>query len=274
MKQIFITFLFFCVLLSAAYANTTPHAPSNKIAGQNLFSFTAGYRVPVTSGKIINSGHGLYFEGGLNTSKLFADKLSLGIYGGWAWRDILWSTSFNNSFLGDYKNAVNISDRSFSSLDSAVITSSSNLFETRSGHSVNMPGCATRSFHNYSLYFGIILKLPSRWLPVIKLYTGSSRTHYMGTDIITPGDNNILQLRRRMYGAELEVLRGCGQKNVLKHLSLSLYGELYNFTNSSLYFSNGHTSATVELNKFTNPGFLRKYNNEVSAGFKLAFSII
>lgn len=38
----------------------------------------------------------LYFEPGINPGHLVSKKLVIGFFAGWAWKDRLWGTSFNN----------------------------------------------------------------------------------------------------------------------------------------------------------------------------------
>ena len=250
----------------------------------SLFLFTAGYKMPVNTNAIINSGHGLYFEGGVNPGHLISKKLVVGFYVGWAFMDRFWSTSFKNDFTNDYSASIN-KEKNFSSFDSAVIYSSADLFKGQKGRSVTLPGCQMRSFHDYSLYYGLVIKLPYKYVPVVKVYTGSTRSYFMGDgNIVTPNqDYSIFELRRMMYGCELIIFRGLqGKSNDLtqKYPSykntgmLSIYYESNNFYNSTLHFDNGNQKTEIPLRNFVSSSFLQKYRSDVYFGLKLSFSIM
>jgi len=140
-----------------------------------------------------------------------------------------------------------------------------------------------RSFHNYSLYYGLVIKLPYKYVPILKLYTGTTRSYYLGNgDIVTKQkDFNAFQLRRAMYGCELVIFKGV--QNLLNKRKLptnkysgafSIYYESCDFYNSSLYFYDGENTTNIPLKRFTSDSFLKKYKNEVSWGFKLSFYIM
>src|ERR1700741_5229648 len=65
---------------------------------QISFLFTSGYRVPLNKNRIINSGHGVYMEGGINAGGLIAENCIIGVYGGFAMQGRFWSTSFEKNF--------------------------------------------------------------------------------------------------------------------------------------------------------------------------------
>lgn len=250
----------------------------------SLFLFTLGYRMPLNKSAVINSGHGFYIEGGINPGRLISKNLVIGLYGGWSFMDKSWATSFNENFSNDYgasiKNYDNLSD-----LDTTIINSSVDLFKNTKGYSNIMPGCEMKSFHNYSLYYGITIKLPFKYSPTLKLYKGTMRSHYQGDGNIATKhkDYNIFQLRRDMYGCELMILnieqlfsRKKSQQKTFNHrgAGLSIYYESYNFYNSSLYFYDGTITHTLPLQKFATTSFLEKYKHESAYGFKLCFYIM
>jgi hypothetical protein len=248
------------------------------------YLFTAGYRVPVIQSSIINSGHGLYFEAGLNPGYLLSKKTVLGVFVGWAWKDGLWNTAFNREFLADYNTAIEGSDRSLAGTDSAVIFASKELFDSKKGRSVTMPGCEMNSFHNYALYYGIMVRLPVKYLPAVKLYAGSTRSHYQGPGQRgTGGDYTIFELRRALYGCELILFRGVKdltrgqtqQRPVHRNIGmLSIYYERCDFYNASLYFTDGANRTDIRLRTFTSHSFLQKYRTEASIGLKISFCIM
>ncbi len=240
--------------------------------------------MPMNENTIINSGRGLYFEGGMNPGILISKKLVLGFYAGWAWKDKLWSTSFNSDFVNDYRSSVDLEPH-FSSLDSTVILSSKELISNANGRSIPIPGCGAGSFNNFSIYYGIVLRLPYKYIPTLKLYTGVTRSHFQGDGNIATKEKefNVFQLRRAMYGCELIVFKGLQRVSqcrdwkypVRKNIGqLSLYYESCDFYNSSLYFYDGNQHTDIPLKKFMAPSFLEKYKTEVSWGFKLSIAIM
>jgi len=265
-----------------AFPGDSINLPNKSQEKSPLLLFTAGYRMPVNKNSIINSGHGLYFEGGINPTHFVTKNLVIGTYIGWAWKDNAWSTSFNSNFLKDYQPSIN-SDFN-SSLDSMIISRSKEILSNNKGRSLTMPGCEMKSFHNYSLYYGIIIKLPYQYIPIIKLYTGTTRSHFQGGgNIITKqGDYNIIQLRRAMYGCELIIFRGMNAKpkdsspknSFFQKIGLSIYYEYCDFYNSSLYFDDGTHQRTIPLKRFISNSTLKKYRSEMVWGFKLSYSII
>gem|GEM_PF-4780294 len=244
--------------------------------------FTVGYRLPLANQSVINSGHGIYTEAGFNPGAFLSGKTILGLFAGWGWKDNLWSTAFDGRFVRDYRQAID-HDLSTSLLDSSIIAASADLFGTKQGSSPTMPGCEMRSFHDYSLYYGLIVKLPFRYSPVIKLYRGTTRSHYQGAPglISASVDYNMLQLRRAMYGCELMLpdLPGLIQRNretpkSLKRLGLSLYYEYCDFSTSALHFNDGDTRRLIPLKQFLPGSFFDSYRHEHKFGCKLSYTFI
>jgi hypothetical protein len=259
-----IILLFFCTCALASLGQTAKEK-------KHLLFYTVGYRIPVINSKVINSGHGIYLEGGLNAGKFLRENTIVGLYGGWAFRDLLWSTSFSNNFAHDYKTSIITPEHRSTNSDSSLIALSSDLIHQAKGRS--FPDCGTKSFHNYSLYAGLVIKLPYDWFPLTKIYTGTTRSHYYDS-APEDGDHTILQLRRKMYGAEVVVINNFCRKSDKNKIQLSVYGEIYNFTNSQIFFDNGQTRRTLELKQYTSIGFRQKYNNDYAAGIKLALTIL
>jgi hypothetical protein len=244
--------------------------------------FTAGYRIPLNKNIIISSGHGIYIEGGINAGRLISKKLLLGIYGGYALQDRFWSTSFRENFASDYKASIN-KEQPFSTFDSSLIYSSADLFKNAKGSDATVPGCASKSFHNYSLYYGLIFRLPHKYMPILKIYMGTTRSHYQGDgNIVTrQKEFNIFELTRSMFGCELglsgSMIGSSHSQNkfsrIKNMLGLSLYYESCNFYNSSLYFDDGSVTKKIPLRSFTSAPFLNKYKNEIACGIKLFLCI-
>jgi hypothetical protein len=254
--------------------------PDTSIAGRRFILFSASYRLPVNKSRILNSGHGIAIEAGINPARFFSGKTIIGLYAGWGWRDHLWSTSFDRQFVHDYQSTV--ITETLSARDSSIVHVSKELFREKKGASVPLPGCETNSFHNYSIYYGIILRLP-RYSPVLKLYTGSVRAHYQGPgDLIEPQkEHTIVQLRRKMYGAEILLSDPlgfiCRKKQYpswLANLAFSFYYEQNDFSTAVLYFSDGEQELHIPLKRFTGSAFLNKYKKEQTFGFRFSYALL
>jgi hypothetical protein len=240
-----------------------------------IFIFSAGYRMPVNRSVILNSGHGLSLEAGINAGKLVSQNLTIGLYVGWNWKDLLWATSFKREFSEAYKTSAK-EDAGFNSLDSSIISNSAALFESKKGNSFTMPGCEMRSFHNYALYYGVLIRLPREYIPALKIYTGFTRSQFLGSgEIVThQKDYNIFELRRAMYGCELILFHGLKLNDKINTGSISFFYESYNFAGSSLYFSDGETKRNLFLRDFMSPSFMNKFRHELACGVKLSFSVM
>lgn len=109
MKLKFISILFLKVYLIPVFGQSITDSSIFKVRPSNpssLLLFTAGYWLPVTKAPIINSGHGLYIEAGINPANIISKNVVIGFYWGWALKDVLWSTSFNKNFIADYQSAI------------------------------------------------------------------------------------------------------------------------------------------------------------------------
>jgi hypothetical protein len=271
--------LFCCLLIFEINAAHTPDTlkPDTKINPKKLsFLFSAGYRLPVNKNIIINSGNGLYMEGGINFGPLISKDIVLGFYGGIALKDRFWSTSFNQDFVNDYKASIN---KEHTGIDSAIIFGSAELFKTAKGSDRTVPGCETRAFHNYSFYYGLIFSFPYKYFSGIKVYMGTTRSHFRGDGylITKEKDYNIIELRRKMYGVELCVFnkkinyKKAKSPGINKSFCINFYCENCNFHNSFLYFDDGDIKKSIPLRYYTTTSFLNKYNTEIAWGAKLFF---
>lgn len=243
---------------------------------------TAGYRMPLANRTVINSGHGIYTEAGFNPGTFLNGNTILGIYAGWGWKDNLWGTAFNGNFVRSYKHDID-HDLPSSHIDSSIIAASAALFESKKGSSPIIPGCEMRSFHNYALYYGLIVKLPFAASPVLKIYRGSTRSHYQGPSglVTSDADYNSFQLRRSMYGCELSMLNPLGlfrrQKPLaksFKKLGIGLYYEYADLRNSALHFNDGNTQRLIPLKRFLSSAFFDTWRSEHSFGCKLSYTFI
>jgi hypothetical protein len=270
-------FLNFCFFLSAQTIQRTEKQTEYSFP----FIFSAGYKMPVNKNKIIDSGHGVYVELGINPGYYFSKKLFAGVYLGYAGKDNLWSTSFSKRFVADYTNSF--TDHTFSGLDSEVVNSTKKLFAEEKGRSLIIPGCETKSFHSSDFYAGFIFRMPFKKLgPELKLYGGIVKTSFQGGHIITQADFNYYTIRAKMYGIELILsqfkttpVKTDLSKNpaTMKIGALSFYYECSNLKSGSLYFTDGDKSTSIPFKRFMSENFLQKYKNEISYGIKLAISI-
>lgn len=138
--------LVFCFLIPlTSVGNRTNDSTHTVLKKNSPVYFSCGYRMPVYTGNIINSGRGLFVEGGLNAGQKLFKKTNVSLYLGWAWRDNLWSTHFNDAFVNEYEAAIN-TEYSAAAPDSAIISASPEIFASKRGRSVNSPGCEMKSF--------------------------------------------------------------------------------------------------------------------------------
>lgn len=274
------------VLLHLTYTSNSQNAPSLKkdhgsADMQSVLLFTAGYKVPTNKSTIINSGHGIYLEAGINPGKLINENLTLGLFGCVAFKDRLWNTSFTNNFAQDYASSIN-TEKKYSQTDSAIIYSANTLFKNSKGRDISMPGCQSNSFHNSSLYYGILIQLPYPWLPGIKIYRGITKTHFQcdGNLITKNKEYNVVELERKMWGAEIlfcHKLKHHQQpgekKNKTRSIGASIYFENCNFSGGSLNFNDGVISKKIYITDFMRSTFLTKYKTEIYYGIKFFFSL-
>jgi len=287
LKLYFISHLLICTTIGIKAeininSDTIIKISQKKEKPSELLLFTVGYKTPINKNRIINSGHGAYIEGGINFGHLLSKKTVLGLYVGWSFMDKLYSTSFNPKFSNDYENSID-KENNITGLDSIIINSSINLVKNTKGTSNLMPGCEMKSFHNYSMYYGIIFKARLKYFPTLKIYKGTLRNHYQGDgNISTFGkDYNIFEFRHSVYGFEIIVLdletiikRKKNTQNKNRGVGLSIYYETVNLNNSSLYFNDGETNRNISLKKYTSSSFLNKYNRENSFGLRVSYFIV
>lgn len=240
-----------------------------------------GYRMPVHN-TIINSGHGLAFELGINPLYYFSKKLLVGIYCGIATRDYFWSTSFNKKFSDDYANSI--INKDYGDVNLEVINASKKLFAETKGSTKGLPGCETNAFHSTSMYYGLIAKIPFEKYPVIiKLYTGVTHTTFRGGEIVTKKqDYNYFSIKRSMYGFEISLFPGIkvmNRSDDFKKIAriymgtVSFFYEYCDLNTADLYFSDGDKSVSIPFRNFLSQDFMKKYKKETSWGLKLAMNI-
>jgi hypothetical protein len=241
-----------------------------------------GYRVPMMGNSVINSGHGVFFEIGINPAYYISKKQMIGLYGGIGTRDNFWNTSFDKNFVEAYNNSIGGED--YQDLHLAIIQSSKQLFSEKKGRSAVFPGCETTSFHTAALYGGIIARIPLPRFPmVLKLYTGKNETSYRTGNIITSQKSyNYFAIRRAMYGCELSLFPGIKRSNNSREFqniariflgTISLYYEYCDLYNAKLYFDDGETRISIPFKSFLSDNFLKRYRHEYTLGVKLAVNV-
>ncbi|MCE3278475.1 MAG: hypothetical protein K0S44_666 [Bacteroidetes bacterium] len=274
-SSVLLLFIFFAVLTCRADS-------LSKKNNVSLLNITAGYRCPMNKANILNSGHGLYFEAGINAGYFLPNKLQIVLFGGWGWKDRLWTTGFNQIFLNDIN--ISFSDNQLSSNDSMIVNSFHEELNNNEKKTISFPSCKTNTFHNSSFYYGISFGLPfKKYHTVIKVYRGTTRSSFTGNDRSDSGkEYNLYEIRRNMNGIELSLFPGF--KRTLKdkffgtplfsHLGMvSFYYERINFSSSVLYFTDGDQRQTIKLSEFLNYSFLNKYKFENVFGVKICWSV-
>lgn len=258
---------------------------TDSVSGNSVRSpilFSVSYRLPVSNNILINSGHGLAFELGINPIYFISKKQLVGIYGGIAARDNFWNTSFTGDFINDYSSAI-ISDV-YHGINMEVINASKQLFAEEKGTSRIAPGCETSSFHTAALYYGIITGIPIPKYPVIlKLYTGKNETSFRGGEIVTKQkEYNYFAIKRSVYGCEVSVFPGKKIMNRSREFenivrlylgTISMYYEYCDLSNASLYFTDGEKRISLPFRNYLNSSFLKKYKQEQTYGIKLSVNI-
>jgi hypothetical protein len=264
MRDLKIIILIISILICSEMISQNNHGKKKDPLG----FFAVGYRMPLNHNPVINSGHGLFIEGGLNLFKNKLKKVQLSVIAGWAFQDRLWNTKFNERFAEDYTNSISTENVP---ADSGCIHLSQYLISNASGNAATPPGCSTNSFHNYSMYLGFELHFKSKYFNGLKLYRGTTRTYIM-SDYKTrmAQEFNVFEIRRPMYGAEVTITRFLlKQRN---SISLNVYSEYNNFTNSVLHFYDGSSVRNISLRKIAKSSFIDKYRFDAYFGFKCSFN--
>lgn len=278
------TKLLFLLLMFLAFNKSngnTDTIPLKTELGASMLIFNLGYRCPLNKTTVINSGHGIFVEGGLNAGYFLKNKQFIAVIGGLGFKDKLWNTSFSDKFIDE----LNISwgDNILSPADTHVVSGFKTALNSKPEKGFSGLSCRTNTFHNYSFYYGLMFNLPFvRYQTFIKLYRGATRSACSTSNSGCGVDYNYFEIRRKMYGLELTVFPGFSKKmkNCLfgsalsAHLGmLSVYYERISFSNSKLYYSSENAEGTIELNKFIAPAFLKNYKNENVIGLKLSWSV-
>jgi hypothetical protein len=231
------------------------------------------------SPNVLNSGKGIGLELGFNPGYFFNRHLLLGVFGGIAMRDILYNTGFKSSYRNDFNQAFNGSG--FHGNDSLVVNQVASYINTG-------------SFHDQEIYYGIIFRLPYKWAPVVKVYTGQLnwvyKTQYhlpVTPSSETRNDNDHYNISHTIkWGAEVFLFGGhtritdYGALPFSKKkphlfsthvLPLSFFIERIGSEQSKFNWEDGQISVTIPANKILSPAFMQKYSANFYYGFRIFF---
>jgi len=246
----------------------------------SLFLWNISYRYKLNKG-ILSSGHGWGIELGLNPGYLISQKLLLGVFGGWGMRDILYPTRFENSYLKDFN--AEFDGTTLSGNDSVVVNYMASVMQKK-GY-----------FHELNVYGGVMIKLPYDYMPVIKVYTGTSGFLYKTlskTVQLKPYDpshqgydNDYLSIERRLAWG-LEVFLYNGRTKVREYdftyaqkkkwrwsynlFALSVYVEQFNTSNTRFTYSDGVHDVDVKMSSFMSPAFMNRHKKDYNIGLRLS----
>jgi hypothetical protein len=240
----------------------------------------AGYRCPLNSGAVINSGHGFYFEAGFNPAYYLKHPQLIAVIAGVGTKDRLWATHFSRNFIRDFNASVQ--DVMLPQADSLVLSLFKEAVNRR--NSKTFEGCYAGSFHNSSFCFGLLVRLPfKKYNPCIKLYKGLVQSSCTVNDPSGYSSGyNYFAVRRKMWGAELILFNGFarelrekfGKIPLLAHIGVvSIYYERNDFYGSRLYFSDGDRERTIAFADFLPSSIMEKYRNENVFGIRLSAGI-
>jgi hypothetical protein len=228
---------------------------------------------------VINSGHGIYIESGINAGYFLKEKKLFSVIGGMALKDKLWATAFKAQFIDDLLSMHSAEE--LLSGDSAIVSGFKRSL--KEGQTGSLASCRNNSFHTYSWYYGVVFSLPvEHYATTLKLYRGTTRSGATIDKGITAESAAYYEIRRKMSGIELSLFPGFRQrlskKNgdvpLISHIGMvSFYYERTNFSDAVLYYSDNDTDQKIRFSQFVSSSFLRKYKNENTLGFKVSWSI-
>lgn len=262
----------------------TSWAPQNQ---SSWFIANVGYRYKLNKGTI-NSGHGLSIEVGVNFGYFISQKLILAPIVGIGFRDVFYNTSFSNNYINDFNSSLDMSQLSHN--DSLVVNEYKGM--------VNSKGF----LHERLSYFGIMLKLPYKYAPIVKVYKGGiSHSYKTGAEVLrldpppTPKqnrtDNDYFDIIKQLnYGVEVYLYSGPSRVKEyssqefkldnspkkcyhLNFASLSVYFECIDASKASFGYDDGIHSATVPFSNVLSSDFVKKYKTEYNIGVRLSFGL-
>lgn len=263
---------------SLQYRGWKPQNQSSLIIGN------VSYRVKLNRSPL-SSGKGLGFEVGFNPGYFISQKLLLAVFAGYELKDWFWNTSYDAGYLRDFN--ANFNGQNFRGNDSIVVNKMASL--------VNGKG----AFHNVNGYYGIMLRLPFRFAPVLKVYKGyQSAAYRSGSDRIylkpflsddKKYDHDYYSVDNSLkWGVELFLFNGftrvgqyaslplAARKNLKwmnNILALSIYFEKLDTYHSVFSYSNGPQVVDVPFTSCMSPAFLNKYRTDYNIGLRVSYGV-
>lgn len=247
----------------------------------SLFIANASYRMKANKSPL-HSGRGLGFELGLNLGYFVSQKLLIAPFIGYGFRDAILNTSYSDEYIDDLSN----------SYDPSILNRTDKLAVDRLVSFIKNGD----DFHETVDYYGLMIRLPFRYSPIIKIYTGNVSQLYktfdqlaLDTTISSNGkyDHDYLSIDSKMkWGAEFFLYNGVSksfqydylntmikEKDLnfsLNIIALSVYFEQIDNSNASFYFTNGPENVRVPLKNVMSQSFMDKYRKDVNFGFRLS----
>ncbi len=229
------------------------------------------YRLPVNDNRINSSNHGINVELSLSVSKFFSKNDWVSIFGGWGCKDRLWLTEFNSKFAQDYD--VHSNTAGFNGIEASGLSRLQADFHSLKQREIPLPSYHS-GFHEMNLYYGLIITPPNPKLPVLKIYTGYTKTVGGVDRVCTEGGEFAFHRIKRplTFGVNLcqrDVLRLLGLADE-GFISISLYYELSNFSQATYQYYDGcDQTRKIPFSEMVDDEFLAKYKNDIRFGFKV-----
>ncbi len=252
----------------------------------SLFIINANYRFKMNAG-YLSSGHGFGAEFGFNLGYFISQKFLLAPFVGIGTRDILYQTKFTPGYMSDFNRGFNSSQ--LSGNDSLIVNYMASIMSDK-GY-----------YHQRLSYYGLMIKLPYKYIPILKMYTGESSLSFntfnepVQPQPLTPSNRKtdkdyfditqklnwgfevfLYNGRTRVRNSELPLLNS-KQKQRLKWssnlLALSLYIEQYGNSKSKFTYSNGYYNIHVPMSSFMTQEYMNKYKKTYNIGIRLSCGI-
>ncbi len=252
----------------------------------SLLVCNINYRFKINEGQI-SSGHGLGLELGFNFGYFISQKLLLAPFVGIGMRDIFYPTRFSSSYVNDFN--ANFNGSSMTGNDSIAVNYMASIINDK------------QYYHERNSYVGLMIKLPYKHMPIIKIYTGESSLAYKTLDEkiqLKPyvssdkkTDNDYFDINRKMnWGLEVFLYNGhthvrnyesqylsVANRKRLKWctnaLALSIYVQQFDVYHSHFSFSDGYHDVDVPMTAFMNESFMNKYKKDYFVGLRLSYGI-
>lgn len=244
----------------------------------SLFIGSINERMRV-SHNVLNSGKGLGLEAGINPAWFFNSRLTLGVFAGVAMRDVFYNTKFSDAYINDFNRSFN--GTGLQGNDSLVANQYARLI-------------GKAGFHDREVYYGIVFRLPYKWAPVVKLYTGwlywvyKTDNHLpVKPDSDTRNDNDEYDIDHRIsWGAEVFLFPGYTRvgdyhefpfikKRPLTYLTyrfpISFFIERISTAHSTYHFDTGELSVNLPQERILSPSFIDQYKSNYYFGFRISY---